>query len=123
MIPEKALEEHIESIAFAIDPFSSTNSLVTAIANYQSKYSGNIYFKTDITLMDVEQTKAFIEYLDTLFATIETQIHGSGNIRFYLFIYSDNEMEHAALNIKNCINLGPFDEVAVDDIKNWLAEN
>jgi Domain of unknown function (DUF4062) len=118
---DKCLREHIEKIAFEIDPLRSTTSITEAIANYNRSFSSNIYFKSDVSAMDITELEDYIRYLQLLFAGIEQQAATGNGVKLFIFIYTNYEELHSQLTGNGCVKLGEFNHIGLQDIKNWLG--
>jgi hypothetical protein len=119
---EKCLREHIQSIAFEIDPLRSTTSIAEAIANYSRSFSGNIYFKSDVSAMDITELENYFLYLQQLFTGIEQQAKPGNEVKLFIFIYTNSEELHHQLAGNGCVKLGEFNDIGLQDLKKWLGD-
>lgn len=120
---EKCFREHIQKIAFEIDPLRNAVSIAEAIANYSQSFSGNIYFKSDVSAMDITELENHILYLQQLFEGIQQQVTAGNDVKLFIFIYTNFEDLHRQLAGTGCVKLGDFCDIGVQDIKNWLSSN
>jgi hypothetical protein len=119
---EKCLREHIEKIAFEIDPLRSTTSISEAIANYSRSFSSNIYFKSDVSAMDITELEDYIRYLQQLFTGIQQQAAATNGVKLFIFIYTNYEELHRQLAANGCVKLGEFNDIGLQDVKKWLGD-
>jgi Domain of unknown function (DUF4062) len=122
MDTDKALREHIAQIAFEIDPTRSSDNIAVAIERYSLQQGGNIYFKTDVSMLEVEELQDYIAYLKALFTNIQEQAAKVSGIQLLLFIYTNCENLHDRLEFDGCNDLGDFNDIGQQDIKIWLGE-
>lgn len=118
----KCMKEHIAQIAFEIDPIRSSDSIALAIERYSKQQGGNIYFKTDVSMLEVEELQDYIAYLKELFTNIQEQAAKVSGVQLLLFIYTNCENLHDQLSFEGCNDLGEFADIGQQDIKIWLGE-
>jgi Domain of unknown function (DUF4062) len=119
---DKCLREHIAQIAFEIDPTRSSDNIATAIERYGGQRGGNIYFKTDVSMLEVEELQDYMAYLKELFTQIQAQADKVSGVQLLLFIYTNCENLHYQLAFEGCNDLGEFGEIGQQDIKTWLGD-
>lgn len=119
---EKCLREHIEKIAFEIDPLQNTVSITEAISRYSQHHSGNIYFKTDVSVMEVEELQDYLAYLKQLFVAMQQQTGSLTGVQLLVFVYTNQETLHDKLEFEGCNDLGDFKDIGQQDVKDWLAD-
>jgi hypothetical protein len=122
MDADKCLREHIAQIAFEIDPIRSSDSIALAIERHTQQQGGNIYFKTDVSMLEVEELQDYIAYLKELFTNIQEQAAKISGVQLLLFIYTNCENLHDQLAFDGCNDLGEFGDIGQQDIKTWLGD-
>lgn len=119
---DKCMREHIAQIAFEIDPIRSSDSIALAIERFTQQQGGHIYFKTDVSMLEVEELQDYIAYLKELFTNIQAQAAKVSGVQLLLFIYTNCENLHDQLAFEGCNDLGEFSEIGQQDIKTWLGD-
>jgi hypothetical protein len=122
MDTDKCLRDHIAEIAFDIDPTRSSADIAMAIGNFARHHGGNIYYKTDVSMLEVEELKGHVAYLTALFANIQQQAATVSGVQLLLFIYTKCESLHDELAFEGCNDLGEFKDIGFQDIKAWLGD-
>lgn len=118
----KCMREHMAQIAFEIDPTRSSDSIATSIERYAQQQGGNIYFKTDVSMLEVEELRDYVAYLKELFTNIQAQAAKVSGVQLLLFIYTNCENLHDELAFDGCNDLGEFADIGQQDIKTWLGD-
>jgi hypothetical protein len=118
---QQCLRQHIEKIAFEIDPLRSTASVQAAVANCRQHGISQVYFKTDVSAMEIAELEGYVQYLQQLLTIIRQEVGPGSGVSLLLFIYTNQETLHRQLAAQGCVQLGDFGDVVKRDIENWLG--